>query len=113
MGKRQQAKRQRVLVADDSRESREFIHDALAPHGFEIAEAVDGKEALAKIHEIRPDLVFMDIQMPELDGYAALRLIRQDPDLARHPVIALTAFDMQGDRKRPWRPVSTPIFRSR
>jgi PAS domain S-box-containing protein len=100
VGKRQRARRTRVLVADDSRESREFIQDALASQGFEITEAVDGKDALAKIQQIHPDLVFMDIQMPEVDGYAALRQIRQNPDFARLPVIALTAFAMQGDRDK-------------
>jgi two-component system cell cycle response regulator DivK len=88
------------VVADDSPESREFIRDALASRNFEIAEAVDGKEAVARIQQVHPDLVFMDIQMPVMDGYAALRKLREDPAFARLPVIALTAFAMQGDRDK-------------
>jgi CheY-like chemotaxis protein len=98
--KRKEARRAKVLVADDSPESREFIRDALASHNFEVIEAVDGKEALVKIREVHPDIVFMDIQMPQMDGYAALRQVREDPQLRKLPVIALTAFAMHGDRDK-------------
>jgi CheY-like chemotaxis protein len=97
---RRESRRAKILVADDSPESREFIRDTLASHEFEIAEAIDGKEAVAKIQEIHPDIVLMDIQMPQMDGYAALRQIRQDPQFQKLPVIALTAFAMQGDRDK-------------
>lgn len=96
--KRREAGRKQVVVADDSLESREFLRDALASRDFEITEAVDGKDAVAKIQQVHPDLVFMDIQMPDMDGYAALRKLREDPQFARLPVIALTAFAMHGDR---------------
>jgi CheY-like chemotaxis protein len=98
--KPKESRRIKVVVADDNPESREFLRDTLAPHNFEITEAADGKEALARIQEVRPDLVFMDIQMPQMDGYEALRQIRQDPRFARLPVIALTAFAMHGDRDK-------------
>lgn len=98
--KRREAGRKRVVVADDSLESREFLRDALASRDFEITEAVDGKDAVAKIQQVHPDLVFMDIQMPDVDGYAALRKLREDPQFARLPVIALTAFAMHGDRDK-------------
>jgi CheY-like chemotaxis protein len=97
---RKQTRRAKVVVADDNPESREFIRDALASRNFEITEAVDGREALARIREARPDLVFLDIQMPEMDGYAVLRQIRQTPELRSLPVIALTAFAMHGDRDK-------------
>jgi PAS domain S-box-containing protein len=92
--------RTRVIVADDSAESREFVRDALSSRSFEITEAVDGKEALAKIFEIRPDIVLLDIQMPLMDGYAVLRQIRQNSDISGLRVIAFTAFAMQGDREK-------------
>lgn len=92
--------RTKVVVADDSPESREFIRDSLASLSFEITEAADGREALSKVREIQPDLVFLDIQMPDEDGYSALRQIRQDPGIAGMRVIALTAFAMQGDREK-------------
>ena len=92
--------RRKIVVADDSAESREFIRDALASRNFEITEAVNGEDALAKIREVRPDVVFMDIQMPILDGYAALRALRGIPEFAKLPVVALTAFAMHGDRDK-------------
>ena len=98
--KRKEARRTKLLVADDSPESREFIRDTLASHNFEITEAVDGKDALSRIPEVDPDLVFLDIQMPQMDGYAVLREIRRDPRFRKLPVIALTAFAMHGDRDK-------------
>jgi len=98
--KRKESRRTKVVVADDNLESREFLRDALASQRFEITEAVDGKDALARIRDVRPDIVFMDIQMPLMDGYAALRQIRQDPEFAKLPVVALTAFAMHGDREK-------------
>ena len=93
-------RRTKVLVADDSPQCREFIRDALTSPHCEIAEAADGNEALAKIQEFRPDLVFLDIRMPQMDGYQVLQQIRREPGLQKLPVIALTAFAMHGDRDR-------------
>jgi PAS domain S-box-containing protein len=90
----------RVLVADDNPSSRELVRESLAEHVSSIIEASDGREALDKIREMRPDLVLLDIQMPEMDGYAVLREIRSDPALEGLRVVALTAFAMQGDRER-------------
>jgi PAS domain S-box-containing protein len=90
----------RVLVADDNPAGRELVRESLAKHASSIIEASDGREALGKIRETRPDLVLLDIQMPEMDGYAVLREIRNDPALHGLRVVALTAFAMQGDRER-------------
>ncbi len=72
----------RVLVADDNPAGRELVRESLAEHASSIIEAADGREALDKIRELLPDLVLLDIQMPEMDGYAVLREIRSDPALA-------------------------------
>jgi PAS domain S-box-containing protein len=89
-----------VLVADDNPAGRELVREGLAGHASSIIEASDGREALQKIRETRPDVVLLDIQMPEMDGYAVLREIRSDPALHGLRVVALTAFAMQGDRER-------------
>jgi CheY-like chemotaxis protein len=98
--KRQEARRTKVVVADDNPESREFLRDTLASPNFEITEAANGKEAVLCIQEVHPDLVFMDMQMPQMDGYTALEQIRRDPQFAKLPVVALTAFAMHGDREK-------------
>lgn len=90
----------RILVAEDNPANRELIRTILELRGCEVLEAGDGEEALLKIREIRPDLVLMDVQMPRLGGLAALQEMRADPGLAPIPVIALTAYAMQGDQER-------------
>jgi CheY-like chemotaxis protein len=87
-------------VADDNPAGRELVRESLEAYVGSIIEASDGREALNKIRESRPDLVLLDIQMPEMDGYAVLREIRSDPALHHLRVVALTAFAMQGDRER-------------
>jgi len=97
---RHAGKGKRVLVADDNPAGRELVRESLAERVSSIIEASDGREALDKIRETLPDLVLLDIQMPEIDGYAVLREIRSDPALQGLRVVALTAFAMQGDRER-------------
>jgi len=97
---RRSASGKRVLVADDNPSGRELVREGLAPYVQSIIEASDGREALQKIRDTLPDLVLLDIQMPEMDGYQVLSEIRRDPALHGLRVVALTAFAMQGDRER-------------
>jgi two-component system, cell cycle response regulator DivK len=90
----------RVLVADDNPVSRELIREILEDDDCEVIEAVDGREALEKVREHRPDLALLDIQMPVMDGNAVLRELRADPQFSKLPVAALTAYAMQGDREK-------------
>jgi len=92
--------KKKVLVADDNPVSRELIREILEYDSYEVIEAGDGGEALAKVREHRPDLALLDIQMPVMDGNAVIREIRADPSVAHIPVAALTAYAMQGDRER-------------
>jgi two-component system chemotaxis response regulator CheY len=70
-----------ILVVDDAAFMRMMIRDILAKEGYSIHEAVNGRDAVEKYNDLKPDLVTMDITMPELDGISALRLIREvDPD---------------------------------
>ena len=90
----------RVLVVDDNPAGRELVRESLQGFASSISEASNGREALEKMRAAQPDLVLLDIQMPEMDGYEVLREIRRDPALHDLRVIALTAFAMQGDRER-------------
>ena len=90
----------KVLVADDNPAGRELVRETLQDLVSEIIEASNGREALQKIREVQPDLVLLDIQMPEMDGYQVLSEIRRDPALQNLRIVALTAFAMQGDRER-------------
>lgn len=89
-----------VLVVDDNPVSRELIRELLASPDLLVMEAADGGEALRMAAAHRPDLILMDLQMPGLDGFATLRTLNQDLGLQGLPVIAMTAFAMQGDRER-------------
>jgi len=90
----------RILVVDDNAISRELIRAAFDDDGFAVDEAADGSEALARMRETVPNVVLMDIQMPVMDGYTALREIRRNPGWQHVPVVALTAYAMLEDRER-------------
>ena len=89
----------RVLLVDDQRLVRAGFRSILDSEDdiTVVAEAADGREALRQAHEHRPDVVLMDIRMPELDGLAATRHLLSDPALAGIKVIILTTFDLDED----------------
>jgi two-component system cell cycle response regulator DivK len=89
----------RILVVDDNPASRELLRAALEPQ-YVVEEAPDGRTALSCLTQSLPDLILMDVQMPVMDGYEALREIRGNPDSAALPVIAITAFAMFEDRHK-------------
>ena len=89
-----------ILVAEDNATNRELFRELLQARGYTVVEACDGPEALRMIEQSRPDIVLLDIGMPVLDGFAVLRAIRENPRLAALPVLAVTAYAMQGDRER-------------
>jgi two-component system cell cycle response regulator DivK len=90
----------RILVVEDNEENRDALSRRLQRRGFEVIIAVDGVAGVASAKAEKPDLVLMDMNMPELDGWEATRQIKADPALVEIPVIALTAHAMQGDRER-------------
>ncbi len=90
----------RILVADDNADSRELLRLILESVCDEVLEASDGRQVLQRIAESQPDLVLLDLEMPVLDGYQVLRELRQDPRFAHTPVVAVTAWAMQGNRER-------------
>jgi CheY-like chemotaxis protein len=89
-----------ILIAEDNLVNRELLREMLEAKNYRVAEARDGKEALAKIDEIKPDLVLLDLNMPVLDGFATIRLIRDHPTFYQIPVLAVTAYAMKEDRER-------------
>ena len=82
-----------VLVVDDNADTRVVVRWMLERWGCRVVEAANGREALEKAVEHRPDLVVMDLSMPVADGYEAIRSIRSREEFASLPVIAVTAFD--------------------
>jgi CheY-like chemotaxis protein len=90
----------KVLIAEDNAVNRELLRELLEARDYTVLEACDGQEALNTIDEARPELLLLDIGMPVLDGFAVIRKIRENPRLARLPVVAVTAYAMQGDRER-------------
>ena len=91
--------RKRILVVDDKLENRAIISSLLTPLGFEVNEAIDGSEGLAKAREQRPDLIVMDLVMPGMDGLEATRQIRESTDLSDIPIIASSASTFDFKRK--------------
>ena len=89
-----------ILVADDNRLSRELVRDVLASADCRVVEAANGQEAIDRLEAVSPDLVFLDLEMPVKDGFAALAEIRKNPRFSDIPVMALTAKAMLLDRDR-------------
>ena len=89
-----------VLVVEDNPRNLKLARDVLEYAGFTVAAAGSGEDGVALASSLMPDLVLMDIQLPGVDGYAALAQLRGNPVTARIPVVALTAFAMARDRAR-------------
>jgi two-component system cell cycle response regulator DivK len=89
-----------ILVVEDNEKSRKLVRDVLRFHGFATIDAATAAEGLALARERYPRLILLDIQLPDLDGTAVLARLRAEPATAAIPVVAFTAFAMQGDRER-------------
>jgi CheY-like chemotaxis protein len=90
----------KILIAEDNAVNRELLRELLEMRGHTVAEACDGEEALRMIEQTQPDLLLLDIGMPLLDGFGVMRKIRENPYFASLPVVAVTAYAMQGDREK-------------
>ena len=89
-----------ILVVEDNEKNMKLFRDVLVASGYRTLEATTGGEAVALAAEHSPDLVLMDIQLPDIDGVEALGRLRADGRMASVPVLALTAQAMEGDRER-------------
>jgi two-component system, cell cycle response regulator DivK len=91
---------QRILIVEDTEDNRQIIRDLLSSVGYELIEAEDGAAGVAMAQNERPDLILMDIQLPQMDGYEATRRIRAVPELATVPIIAVTSYALSGDEAK-------------
>ena len=92
--------RKKVLIVEDNDLNMKLFNDLLVAHGYGTLQTRDGLEALALARLHHPDLILMDIQLPEVSGLQVTQWIKKDDDLCRIPVIAVTAFAMKGDEEK-------------
>jgi two-component system cell cycle response regulator DivK len=89
-----------VLVVEDNELNMKLFHDLLEANGYNIVQTRNGLEAIDLAREHHPDLILMDIQLPEVSGLEVTKWIKEDDELRTIPVIAVTAFAMKGDEER-------------
>ncbi|MEJ0062235.1 MAG: response regulator [Alphaproteobacteria bacterium] len=89
-----------ILIVEDNELNIKLFRDLLQAHGYQTMQTKDGLEALQMARARRPDLILMDIQLPEVSGLEVTRWLKQDDELKSIPVIALTAFAMRGDEEK-------------
>ena len=89
-----------ILIVEDDPKNLTLFRDVLQVSGYSTIEATDGKKGVELAKEKKPDLILMDIQMPEMDGLEAVRILKADATTSNILVIALTAFAMKGDKER-------------
>ncbi|RFB05719.1 response regulator [Parvularcula marina] len=108
-----------VLVVEDNELNMKLFHDLLDVQGYRVLQAMNGPDALILAREHMPDLILMDIQLPEQSGLDVTREIKADEELRAIPVIAVTAFAMKSDEQRIRdggcedyiaKPISVPVF---
>ena len=89
-----------VLIVEDNELNMKLFTDLLDAHGYDTIQTKDGMEALVLAREHHPDLILMDIQLPEVSGLEITKWIKEDDDLKSIPVVAVTAFAMKGDEEK-------------
>ncbi|QRG05227.1 response regulator [Xanthobacter dioxanivorans] len=89
-----------VMIVEDNELNMKLFHDLLEAHGYRTVETRSGVEAVDLARAHRPDLIIMDIQLPEISGLDVTRKLKADPELRAIPVVAVTAFAMKGDEER-------------
>jgi two-component system cell cycle response regulator DivK len=89
-----------VLIVEDNELNMKLFHDLLEAHGYDTLQTRDGVEALKIAREHKPDLILMDIQLPEVSGLEVAKWIKEDDSLRSIPIVAVTAFAMKGDEEK-------------
>lgn len=89
-----------ILLVDDDLTLREMYDERLKSEGFEIVQASNGEEAIAKAHELKPNVILLDVMMPKINGFDVLKQLKEDPDTKEIPVIILTALIQDVDKSQ-------------
>ncbi|HJS28358.1 MAG TPA: response regulator [Anaerolineales bacterium] len=89
-----------VLYVEDNYENRILVRRILQAEGYKVVEAENARQAFSRLDNVIPDLILMDINMPDMDGYSLTAKLKANPQLQKIPVVALTANVMRGDRER-------------
>lgn len=92
--------RKKILIVEDNELNMKLFNDLLEAHGYAVLQTRDGLSALELAREHRPDLILMDIQLPEVSGIEVTKWLKEDDSLKHIPVIAVTAFAMKGDEEK-------------
>lgn len=90
----------RILIVDDEETNQRLLKAILEAKGYETLQAYDGTEGIKLAMESQPDLILMDIQIPEIDGIEAFKILQSEPSTMNIPIIALTSYAMSGDREK-------------
>ncbi len=88
------------MIVEDNELNLKLFCDLLRAHGFDVEPVRDGRDALERAQDFAPDLVIMDIQMPHISGLEVIEQMKSEPELARVPVLAVTAYAAKGDEER-------------
>ena len=89
-----------ILIVEDSALNRKLVEAILRPHGYRLLIAVDGAEGIEIATREKPDLVLMDLQLPQVSGYDATQTLKSQPETAHIPIVALTAHAMAEEHER-------------
>jgi two-component system cell cycle response regulator DivK len=90
----------KILVVEDDPDNRRIVAKVLSVEGYHVVEATDGREALVQARAERPDLILMDLALPNMDGWEATRQLKGNAETRSIPVVALTAVAMRGDEEQ-------------
>jgi len=90
----------KILIVEDNELNMKLFHDLLDSQGYQVLQTREGLQALTLARQHMPDLILMDIQLPEISGLEVTKWLKDDDDLAHIPIIAVTAFAMKGDEER-------------
>ena len=108
-----------ILIVEDNDLNMKLLNDLLQAHGYSTLQTMDGRDVIKIAREHNPDLILMDIQLPEISGLEVTKMLKADDDLKSIPVIAVTAFAMKGDEEKILeggcegyiaKPISVPTF---